>query len=275
MSQDNAEALLLEAFEGPFDWHAHVFLRSLKMARQRRYVPQADAPLKLLGGELKRSGIAGGLLVQPSFLGTDNSYLLSTLKNTGGHEQGLRFWGVVAVAPETPASLLGEMKAAGVVGARLNFFASPVPNLQAPVWRRFFENLNHLNWHLELHIEGPRLMVALPPLLDYCGKIVIDHFGLPDPAQPRLCEGLRGLLAAPKSRLWVKTSAPYRVFEGLPTEEAARRCAPFYRLLAEALGEDRLLWGSDWPWTRFATVRDYATTRRWLEDWRRSKPSRL
>lgn len=270
--QDNAEALLPEAPEGPLDWHAHVFLRSLKMVRQRRYTPRADAPVTLLRGELRRNGIAGALLVQPSFLGTDNSFLLSTLKNAGKLEQGPRFWGVVAVAPETPAAVLSAMKAAGVVGARLNLFAAPAPNLQAPVWRRFFESLNRLGWHLELHIEGRRLGVVLPPLLEHCSKVVVDHFGLPDPAQPQLCEGLRGLLDAPKSRLWVKASAPYRVFEGLATAEAAARCAQLYRLLAEALGEDRLLWGSDWPWTRFATVSDYATTLRWLEEWRGPPP---
>ena len=267
--QDNAVALLPEAPQGPLDWHAHVFLRSLKMTRQRRYTPQADAPVSLLRAELRRNGMAGALLVQPSFLGTDNSFLLSALKTARKQEGEPMFWGVVAVAPETPASALAAMKAAGVVGARLNLFSSPTPNLQAPVWRRFFENLNRLDWHLELHIEGPRLPVALPPLLEHCDKIVVDHFGLPSPTQPQLCDGLRGLLDAPKSRLWVKASAPYRVFEGLAAREAAARCAPIYGLLAEALGEERLLWGSDWPWTRFASVGDYATTRRWLEDWRR------
>ena len=119
------------------------------------------------------------------------------------------------------------------------------------------------------------MQVALPPLLEHCSKIVVDHFGLPDPSGPQLCAGLRGLLDAPRSRLWVKTSAPYRVFEGMLAGEAAARCAPLYRLLAEALGEDRLLWGSDWPWTRFASVSDYATTLRWLEDWRRPATPRL
>ena len=59
------------------DTHAHVFERGLPLARHRRYVPDYDAPLDAYLNQLDRHGVSHGVLVQPSFLGTDCGYLLA------------------------------------------------------------------------------------------------------------------------------------------------------------------------------------------------------
>lgn len=243
------------------------------MTPARRYTPQQDAPLSSFCTLLEGNGLAGAVIVQPSFLGSDNSFLLSALAEARERNTELDIWGVVAVPPATPTEDLERLRDCGVIGARMNLLGAPVPDLSAPVWRSFFKVVNQLGWHLELHVEGPRLPAVLPELIKRCDRVVIDHFGLPDPKQPQACRGLRHLLDAPKDALWVKASAPYRVFEGLPTAEAARRCGPLYRILVEALGENRVLWGSDWPWTRFASVERYDLTLSWLEVWRRGRAS--
>ena len=51
---------------GPIDTHAHVFLRGLPMAPERRYAPDYDAPLPAYLDILDGNGIAAVVLVQPS-----------------------------------------------------------------------------------------------------------------------------------------------------------------------------------------------------------------
>jgi hypothetical protein len=72
------------------DTHAHVFRRGLALARGRRYAPDDDATLADYLGMLDRNGIARGVLVQPSFLGTDNGCLLAALAQAPARLLGIR-----------------------------------------------------------------------------------------------------------------------------------------------------------------------------------------
>jgi predicted TIM-barrel fold metal-dependent hydrolase len=54
----------------------------------RRYAPSYDAPLGDYLGQLLAHGFSHGVLVQPSFLGTDNRYLLSALQTVPGQLRG-------------------------------------------------------------------------------------------------------------------------------------------------------------------------------------------
>jgi len=71
------------------DTHSHVFHRGLKLASGRRYAPDYDAPLSLYLQQLDQNGTTNGVLVQPSFLGTDNSYLVECVKQTNGRLRGI------------------------------------------------------------------------------------------------------------------------------------------------------------------------------------------
>src|SRR5258708_22274183 len=68
------------AIASSVDTHAHVFERGLPMPDARRYAPDEDALLGTYLHHLDTHGMAHGVLVQPSFLGTDNSYLLQALR---------------------------------------------------------------------------------------------------------------------------------------------------------------------------------------------------
>jgi predicted TIM-barrel fold metal-dependent hydrolase len=61
------------------DSHAHVFVRGLPLASGRRYAPTYEATLDDYRAMLASIGLSHGVLVQPSFLGTDNGFLLSCL----------------------------------------------------------------------------------------------------------------------------------------------------------------------------------------------------
>ena len=96
---------------------------------------------------------------------------------------------------------------------------------------------------------------------------MVDHFGLPTADDPTECSGFRRLLSATDPRVCVKLSAPWRVFPDLAVEAAARACGPLARRLFDAIGPDRLIWGSDWPWTQHEKGQSYAQCAAWAAEW--------
>src|SRR3954447_14777689 len=96
------------------DTHAHVFTRRLALAGDRRYAPSYDAPAAAYLAMLDRNGMSHGVLVQPSFLGTDNTYLVQTLRQAPD-----RLRGIAVVDPEAEPDELQALARGGVVGIRL------------------------------------------------------------------------------------------------------------------------------------------------------------
>ncbi|MGN6137488.1 MAG: amidohydrolase family protein [Ralstonia sp.] len=232
------------------DTHAHVFERGLPLAGARRYAPTYDAPLSAYLAQLDAHGVSHGVLIQPSFLGVDNSYLLAALKQA---PQRLR--GVAVIDPAAPETLLTQMNAEGIVGIRLNLIGAADPQLKSPVWQAALARLHTLGWHVELHVDARRLPALLQPLLNAQVNVIVDHFGRPDPALGVDDPGFAALLAAGRSRrVWVKISGAYRNGANGRGEAIAQAAMP---RLKDALGLDRLVWGSDWPHTQFESQINY------------------
>ncbi len=61
------------------DAHAHVFSKDLSLTSGRRYSPDYDATVQAYLAHLHEHGLSHGVLVQPSFLGTDNRFLFDAL----------------------------------------------------------------------------------------------------------------------------------------------------------------------------------------------------
>ncbi|KAB0517636.1 amidohydrolase family protein [Pseudomonas extremorientalis] len=233
------------------DAHAHVFSQALTLAGERRYTPGYDATLADYLGHLHANGLSHGVLVQPSFLGTDNGYLLAALQQAPDQLRG-----VVVLERDIPHDALQAMARAGVVGVRLNLVGRALPDFAEPGWKVFFEHLVALGWHVELHREVADLPQLVRQLLPFGIKLVVDHFGRPDArlgvAQRNFAElldlGLSG-------QLWLKVSGIYRL-GGSPAQnlEFARQAMP---LLQQSFGLHRLVWGSDWPHTQHETSVDY------------------
>jgi predicted TIM-barrel fold metal-dependent hydrolase len=242
------------------DTHAHVFRQGLALADVRRHTPDHDATpaeyLKLLDGH----GLSHGVLVQPSFLGTDNSHMVQALRAARG-----RLRGVAVVAPDIAEAGLRELAEAGVAGIRLNLIGLDLPGLHAPAWQTLLARVNALGWHVELHLQAARLPDIVPALLAAGCRVVVDHFGRPDPALGTADPGFRYLLRqADSGRVWVKLSAPYRNWPAAACAASGRLAA---QQLLEAFTPDRLMWGSDWPHTEHRHLASYPAAMQWLDAW--------
>ena len=239
------------------DSHAHVFHRGLSLAPGRRYAPAYDAPLELYLQQLDENGISNGVLVQPSFLGTDNSYLVECLDKASG-----RLRGIAVVEPTISPREIAELDKGRVVGIRLNLVGRPLPDLAAAEWKSLLANLKSANWQVEIQRKASDLVGLVPRLLDAGVAVVLDHYTLPEPALGIDDPAFRSVLKfGATGQVWVKLSAPYR---NGPNGEAFARQA--YPLLHDAFGLDHLLWGSDWPHTQFEATENYARNRRFLEE---------
>ena len=235
------------------DTHAHVFRRGLKLADTRRYAPDYDVGVEDYLHQLDTHAVARGVLVQPSFLGTDNSFMLDALRR---YPDRLR--GIVMVSPDIAAPELQELAAGGVVGIRLNLVGLPLPNLRAEPWPALLRRVADQGWQVEVHREAHDLAGVVGPLLEAGVDVVVDHFGRPDPELGVDDPGFRYLLSVAGSRrVWVKLSAAYRNGSGGRGAAIARAAMP---LLRDAFGPERLLWGSDWPHTQFEGSITYAAT---------------
>ena len=249
---------IMDLADGAYDGHAHVFLSSLPMETGRRYTPNYDALPGNLCGLLSANQLDGALLVQPSFLGTDNSYLLETLQRLAGHPE-LTFRGVVVMGPEQDARAMppGDMDQLGVVGVRLNLIGK-AESFNYEDWRPALAKAERLGWHVELHIEAEHLERVLPILTRHHAKVVIDHFGLI--GNPDTCQGLKTILAQPRDRIWIKASGAYRVEQVARRNGQQAKISELLEIYLNRFGPEQIIWGSDWPFAQFEDLVTYSDT---------------
>ena len=241
------------------DTHAHVFARDLPLTSDRRYVPACDATLADYLGVLDRNGMSHGVLVQPSFLGMDNTYMLEALRGAATPARHRRR-GTGDRTGRVAAPRPGRHRRSP---AKPNRPAGPRPRQRT--WQRHLAQVAVLGWQIEVHAEARRLPLLLKPLLRAEVPVVVDHFGRPDPRLGTEDPGFRELLTLGATRrVWVKLSAAYRNGTDGAGERTARAAVP---LLRDAFGLDQLVWGSDWPHTQFEKVISPAATRHALDTW--------
>lgn len=230
------------------DCHAHVFLRDLPLAKERRYNPEYEATPDMFVKNLDRYGLSHGVLIQPSFLGTDNSYMLAALQQ---YPQRLR--GIAVVDPGIGEDELDALQAAGIRGIRLNLVGREPDNYARGNWPALFRSVARRGWQVEIQRPLDDLAGVLHALLPFGMDLVVDHFGLPcGTINPKVMAHRAFLDLLARYPVWVKLSAPYRSSADEQQAQHSLEC------LLEAYGHgERLLWGSDWPHTRFEQDADY------------------
>jgi predicted TIM-barrel fold metal-dependent hydrolase len=240
------------------DTHAHTFTQALTMVHAGEgYIPDYDAALETYLKKLDDHGLTHGVLIQPSFLGTDNSNLLRAVAS---RPERLRC--MVIVDPDIPLEELLRLKAGGAVGVRLILFGEATPDLRDKRWSRFLGKIASLDWIVEIYAPAFLLPTLAPALLEHGCRLLIDHYGRPDEKLGQDDPGFQYLLTLAKTgQVWVDISGPYRNGEG---ELGGKLSEEYLQTLREAFGLDHLLWGSDWPCVRYEPWNNYDSACRFL-----------
>src|SRR5258705_10482764 len=97
------------------DCHAHVFSATAPAVAGARYRPSYAARLAAWRALWRHGGITHGVLIQPSFFGTNNAEMLATIASDPS-----RLRGVAVVDPEIAEAQLARLDAGGVRAIRLN-----------------------------------------------------------------------------------------------------------------------------------------------------------
>jgi predicted TIM-barrel fold metal-dependent hydrolase len=222
------------------DCHTHVFgpYDRFPLSLSRTYNPP-EAPLDLLTGFLEKLGLERVVVVQPSVYGIDNTATLDAVRRSEGRARA-----VAVIADDADRGHLADMHKAGVRGVRLNLMMAEEPSLDAAsgIIRGCAERIKLFGWHIQL-FAPLRLIVRLSPFLSSLPvRVVVDHFGWPQPAfNVDDIHALCALVAG--GNTYVKLSAAYRLSTDGFNDPAAASLA---RDLISA-NSRALVWGSDWP----------------------------
>lgn len=227
------------------DSHAHVFRANAPMIKARRYTPQKSALLTDYLTNLDDLGCSKGVLIQPSFLGMDNSFLIQSIKQAAN-----RLKGVAVVDPSICWQQLVQLDKAQIVGIRLNVIDGIQPDLQSTKWKNLLDSIKKLNWHVEIHTRSNQLCDLVEQLINNDIRVVVDHFGRPVNYRLNDDAGFQRLMKLSTSGLlWCKLSGIYRITESKAQSQLF--ISEAMPLLLENFGVQRLMWGSDWPHTQF------------------------
>jgi predicted TIM-barrel fold metal-dependent hydrolase len=208
--------------------------------------PRYDHP----GGSLQQyASVAAALaiermvFVQPSFYGTDNSFLLEALKKVGAPARGV----VILPATEVAPNMLDELHERGVRGLRIDFFrmhdlgAAKSEYLRA--LRRAASLARSIGWHVELYSPGVVVRDLTEHLPEIGVAVSVDHMGYMKIGHGLTDSDFRQFVEMVKSgQIWVKLTGPYRLSSGTDWQHADEMA----RALVAAAPE-RMLWGTDWP----------------------------
>jgi len=167
---------------------------------------------------------------------------------------------VDALRPEAPQTLEYWVRKRAVKGLRVVTWTEPELMLDDPRLDRLWQRVSELripvcvltNFH-----QVPRLERLLDRFSDIC--VALDHLGL-----PRLDDGPRFL-----NEQAIFDLARFPNFTGkfsswtiaAAAKNGAQACADFFRRLVDALGAQRLMWGSNFPASADRTYKgfvDYA-----------------
>ncbi len=228
------------------DTHAHIWSPLCRYEQGGRYVPDKHLGINEYLSILNKHRVKYGVLVQPSFLGHDNSYLIRSLR---AYRKRLR--GVIVFDFSNPhLESLRKLSSLGVVGVRFNLNGKVMPDIASIKYDELFNCLRKLDWFIQITAKEDEWLKIMPKLLHRNVKIVVDHFGKPERNIGINGDGFKAIIEATKTKnVWIKFSAPYRF--------GCNQASLYANELVKKVSKRRILWGSDYPFTRHDKGRSY------------------
>ena len=233
---------------GYIDAHVHVWTSDTKKYplapgyRREQMQPPNFPPEELLS-QAQPCGVSRIVLIQMSYYGYDNSYMLDTMRRFPGVFSG------VAVIDETarPRDVMRQLAKQGVRGFRISPKGSPLDRwLDTPGMATMWRCGSEENLSMCCLIDPE----ALPAVDRMCQKfpetpVVIDHIARIKADSKNRDEEVKELCNLARHKLTtVKISAFYALSKGQPLY---LDLAPVIRRLLEAYGPERLMWATDCP----------------------------
>jgi predicted TIM-barrel fold metal-dependent hydrolase len=208
-------------------------------------LPTTDAPIEDLLADNAAAGVTHTVLVQPSTSGWNNRYVV---ENAVAQPGLFAAHGLIDPDSRQNAAELRRWMMAGMAGSRLNLVRDKDPAwVSAPRNYPLWEVAQDLGAVINVQMHPPQAWRLLEIANRYPGvKVIVDHLGKPDITEPPPYNYFSNILAlSDLPNTYVKISAlslasrikayPYRdVF-------------PWVKMLYEAFGASRLLWGTGYP----------------------------
>jgi len=232
------------------DVHVHVWTDDFgryPIARQYKesdMKPRTFHPEELFA-HTRSSGVTRIVLIQPSFYGFDNSYMLDAMKRHAGVFSGIA---VIDWNGKKPGEEMLSLAKRDVRGFRIYPRNAPIDRwLDGPGFERMFAAGAKHNLAICPLINPD----ALPALDRQCERfpetpVIIDHLCRIGASQPISDEHINQLCdMARHPRVMVKVSAFYALGNKKPPYD------DLYKLIQrvyDAFGPKRLMWGSDSPY---------------------------
>lgn len=229
------------------DSHLHVWEAARsdrpRVGSPRPWTPESYTAVEARA-EMTANSVDRGVLIPPSFIGTDNSYVLEAARESGG--------ALVAYCRVDPYDariheLLPKLEREGCRGIRLTFpqifegDALSSPRL-APFWKCAQELNLAVALYTPFHLDDVPVVAARYPKL----TLIVDHLGAaihPGVSDP--FAGLNALLRSAESpRVFTKLSGVCEIsVQEFPYRDVHRSI----HLALDAFGAARIAWGSDFP----------------------------
>jgi 2-pyrone-4,6-dicarboxylate lactonase len=227
---------------GACDCHVHIFgpEEEYPMKPVRRYTPSATG-IDDYRRMLSVTGVERAVIVQTGIY-EDGQVTVDAVAASGGRWRGIALLDASATEREVE-----RLHSVGFCGVRFN-----PRNLKEAGLRGLEEVaavIRPFGWHVQFHLDARDLVEIGPRLERLPTDIVIDHFGHVPTDAGVDHPGFQYLLRMLKDhRCWVKLSAPNRFRDPRPPYPAV---LPYAKALV-AVEPARLVWGSDWPHSRFS-----------------------
>ena len=232
------------------DAHVHVYTDDFdRYPLAPGYSPEQMKPRRFLPEDIlshaNRCGVSRVVLVQMSYYGADNSYMLEVMRTHPGVFGGI---GIVDWRGPDPDKAMLALADQGVRGFRIYPKDVPLERwLDGDGFQRMFTCAAEHNLAMcpLIGVDG------LPALERMCethpdAPVVIDHLcRIGAGKQPITDEQINALCAVARfPRTMVKVSAFYALGQGPPHDDLA----PLVQAVVKAFGAHRLMWASDCPY---------------------------